>query len=82
MEKIDIEKLTSKYPCFKEDGAMKNIYLDVSHNLSAFEAVVDSLKARHVGSKIRIVCGFSKMKDIHSMLEFMLKFSHKIHFIV
>ena len=58
------------------------MYLDVSHNLSAFEAVIDSIKDKHKGKKIRIVCGFSKMKDIHSMLEFMIPYSHKIHFIV
>ena len=82
MEKIDISKIATKYPHLKEDGALKDVYLDVSHNLSAFEAVVDSFKEKHKDCKIRIVCGFSKMKDIHSMLEFMLKYAQKIQFIV
>ena len=82
MEKIDISRITTKYPNLKPDNTVQHIYLDVSHNLSAFEAVVDSLKENHKDCKIKIVCGFSKMKDIHSMLEFMVKFSHKIYFIV
>ena len=44
MEKVDLTKVKKQYECLNEDGAVKDIYLDVSHNLSAFEAVVDSLK--------------------------------------
>ena len=68
MEKIDLSRITTKYPNLNKEGTIKHIYLDVSHNLSAFEAVIDSLKQNHKDCKIKIVCGFSKMKDIHSML--------------
>jgi folylpolyglutamate synthase/dihydropteroate synthase len=66
----------------KEETSVKNVYLDVSHNLSAFEAVIESINLKHPGCSITIVCGFSKMKDINSMLEYMLKFTNKIHFVV
>ena len=57
------------------------MYLDVSHNLSAFEAVIESINIKHPECKIRIVCGFSKMKDINSMLEYMVTNTEKIHFV-
>jgi folylpolyglutamate synthase/dihydropteroate synthase len=60
------------------------VYLDVCHNLSAFEAVIRSLKSQSPDKniKLRVICGFSKMKDINSILEFMVKNVWKIHFVV
>jgi len=46
-------------------------YLDVCHNISGVQAVMQYLKLKH--SRINVVCGFSKLKDTRSILEHLVK---------
>lgn len=82
MEKVDLSKIKERIPEINQEDAVKHVYLDVSHNLSAFEAVIESINIKHPDNKIVIVCSFSKMKDINSILEYMVKTTEKIHFVV
>lgn len=45
-----------------------DIYLDVCHNPQAVESVLRELERVHPTSKIHVVCGFSKQKDMSAML--------------
>lgn len=45
-----------------------DIYLDVCHNPQAVESVIKELMRVHPMSSIFVVCGFSKQKDMTSML--------------
>lgn len=55
-------------------------YIDVCHNISGLEAVLRELKMTHPGKSIRVACAFSKMKDITTMIEFLLSQVKSIHF--
>ena len=57
------------------------VYIDVCHNISGLEAVINELKFTHPGKMIHVACAFSKMKEIQRMIQFLLSNVHSIHFI-
>ena len=54
-------------------------YLDVCHNISGVQAVMNYLKQRH--PSISVVCGFSKLKDTKSILEYLLREAQSIYLV-
>lgn len=55
---------------------MPIVYMDVCHNPQGVEAVIKEVGKRHPMSKILVVCGFSKQKDMTAMLHFLATNSH------
>ncbi len=51
-----------------EAATYPDIYLDVCHNPQAVESVIKEVTKTHPQSNIFVVCGFSKSKDMTSML--------------
>lgn len=68
LEKVPIEKLVSI--CEKKES-LPEVYLDVCHNPQAVECVIKQLAKIHPMSRVHVVCGFSKAKDMTSMLHFL-----------
>lgn len=56
----------------------KNVYFDVSHNISAFESLYQSLKNDNPNTKIKVICSFTKEKDIKAIFNFLLRESEQI----
>jgi len=65
---------------FKNRTELKTAFIDVCHNISGLEAVITELKLKFPDHRIRVVCAFSKMKDIDRMMRFLLSNTYKIHF--
>ena len=64
-ERVPDDKIHAVVPDLKDGPA---IYLDVCHNPQAVESVLRELERVHPTSKIFVVCGFSKQKDMTAML--------------
>jgi len=62
-ERVPDDKIATIVP-----GGSPDIYLDVCHNPQAVESVLRELERVHPTSKIHVVCGFSKQKDMTAML--------------
>lgn len=75
MEKVPLEFLQ------KLDTKTKLVYLDVSHNISALERVFLQLNNWHQHAPIRAVCGFSKMKDIKKMTNYLVQKVKKLNLV-
>ena len=51
-----------------KDENIPDVYLDVCHNPQAVECVIKEVQKLHPESRIYVICGFSKQKDMTSML--------------
>lgn len=67
-------------PCRVEQIDGKT-YIDVCHNISGVQAVFTYLKTKHLLCNITVVCGFSKLKDTKTILEFLIKEAKAIYFV-
>jgi folylpolyglutamate synthase/dihydropteroate synthase len=57
------------------------VFLDVSHNAPAVEKVLSCIQSKHPGKAIRAVCGFGKLKDSSSMLNYLLGCCKAVHIV-
>ena len=57
------------------------VYIDVCHNESGIRAVINELTQTHPGKSIRVACAFSKLKEIRTMIDLLLKHVKSIHFL-
>ena len=90
-EEIIEKGLTFNQPCRMEKVPLQYlenlgtktrvVYLDVSHNISALERVFSQINTWHAGAPVRVVCGFSKMKDIKKMMHYLLKRITKLNLV-
>mmetsp|Transcript_18119 Transcript_18119/g.13167 ORF Transcript_18119/g.13167 Transcript_18119/m.13167 type:complete len:181 (+) Transcript_18119:811-1353(+) len=83
-QKVDLHKVIPAYPSLEKKGeslSEQEVFLDVCHNLSSFEAVVSLLQAKFPARPLRCVCAFSKNKDLKAIIGYMVKNIQRIHFI-
>ena len=52
------------------------VYMDIGHNPQALENALSDLHLREGGRKLRIISGFSKNKDVNSILKMMQSNPH------
>lgn len=65
LERVPEDKLAN---LLEDSEKMPDVYLDVCHNPQAVDCVIKELSKLHPTSQIHVVCGFSKQKDMTSML--------------
>ena len=73
MEKVQLQQASL--------DALQIAYIDVCHNISGLQAVISEIKQRDPEKKIRVACAFSKLKDISSMIKFLLSTASTINFL-
>lgn len=57
------------------------VYIDVCHNESGLQSVLNELKLTHPGKSLRVACAFSKAKEIQKMIAMLLEQTKAIHFL-
>lgn len=71
--------LPCRFECFQHDGV--EIILDVAHNPDGVQKLCDLIRSKYPSKPVRIVCGFSKNKDIHRCLSILSKISKNFHLV-
>lgn len=68
-------------PCRMETIIADDVLViaDVAHNPDGIDQLFKSIRTKYPGKKLRIVCGFSKNKDIASCFEIILKNTRDVH---
>lgn len=92
-ESVILEALSHNLPCRYEKVPLQNIahlnlhklpiaiVLDVGHNPQAFERLTTALSYDYPDCDIRFVIGFSKQKDVLSVLSELCKKCSHVHFV-
>jgi dihydrofolate synthase/folylpolyglutamate synthase len=68
----------ARFEIFKSLGP-KAIIFDVAHNLDGFKELKKAIKLFFPNEKVRVILGFSKLKDTLSCLKLLKTFSNFIH---